>query len=61
MTLSRPKSVEPSAEVKKIADSLPPVWDWRDVDGIDFVGPVRNQGELSEGDSRNSATRVSMN
>lgn len=44
MTLTRPQSVEPTAEMKKIADSLPPAWDWRNVDGADFVGAVRNQG-----------------
>ena len=44
MTVSRPKAIEASAEVKKAAQALPASWDWRNVDGIDFVGPVRNQG-----------------
>jgi len=44
MTVSRPKAIEASAEVKKAAQALPASWDWRNMDGIDFVGPVRNQG-----------------
>ncbi|ELT90166.1 hypothetical protein CAPTEDRAFT_138389 [Capitella teleta] len=31
-------------ETKMAAVNLPESWDWRNVDGVDFVSPVRNQG-----------------
>ena len=41
----RPKTAPVTEEVKKLADSLPSSFDWRNVNGIDFVPPVRNQGK----------------
>lgn len=34
------------AEDAKIAAALPEHWDWRNIDGVNFVSPVRNQGDL---------------
>ncbi|CAK6967295.1 hypothetical protein INR49_018632 [Scomber scombrus] len=41
-----PRRVRPmpvKAEVAKMAAALPERWDWRNMDGVNFVSPVRNQ------------------
>jgi cathepsin C len=40
----RPKPAPVTAEIQKIADALPDSFDWRNVNGVNFVSPIRNQG-----------------
>ena len=40
----RPKPAFPKRETLKAANKLPSNFDWRNVDGINYVSPVRNQG-----------------
>ena len=39
-----PKTVKVTPEVAIAASSLPDSFDWRNVSGINYVSPIRNQG-----------------
>ncbi|CAL4073539.1 unnamed protein product, partial [Meganyctiphanes norvegica] len=39
-----PKPAEASAELKAHVSKLPTNWDWRNISGINYVAPVRDQG-----------------
>ncbi|XP_036284138.1 dipeptidyl peptidase 1 isoform X2 [Pipistrellus kuhlii] len=41
--IPRPKPAPLTAEIHEKLSSLPTSWDWRNVDGTNFVTPVRNQ------------------
>lgn len=42
--INKPKPAPTDEATRKLADSLPDNFDWRDISGTSFVSPVRNQG-----------------
>lgn len=42
--ISKPRANKASDELEKVADQLPASFDWRNVDGTNYVSPIRNQG-----------------
>ena len=41
---SRPKPAKLDKETEMIAAELPSEFDWRNVSGVSYVSPIRNQG-----------------
>ncbi|XP_038054481.1 dipeptidyl peptidase 1-like isoform X1 [Patiria miniata] len=44
MMASKPSPAPVTEKVRKLAETLPPSFDWRTINGQNFVSPVRNQG-----------------
>ena len=42
--LSNPSPAKPSLNTLIAASRLPESFDWRNIDGINFISPIRNQG-----------------
>ena len=45
LIFSIPKPASVTSEQERIAAGLPKSFDWRDMNGLNFVSPIRNQGE----------------
>lgn len=41
---SKPKTAAITDEIRKLADAMPTSFDWRNVNGVNYVSPIRNQG-----------------
>uniref|UniRef100_UPI0035900DA7 dipeptidyl peptidase 1-like n=1 Tax=Myxine glutinosa TaxID=7769 RepID=UPI0035900DA7 len=42
--LTPPQAAPVTQDLKRLTGNLPESWDWRDVKGVNFVSPVRDQG-----------------
>ena len=45
MFLSKPKPAPISEDDLKLVSGMPSSFDWRNVSGVNFVSPIRDQGE----------------
>lgn len=44
LCFSRPKPAPVSREILEASSDLPKAFDWRNVNGMNYVSPIRNQG-----------------